>query len=115
MVGGLATLGGLASTGTLMTTVAATVGWHDHVGRDSRILISRIAGEYALKLLDMPHDETLWLQVTEFKTQVCAEYNRLEPFCDKNSARLSNLETAKKILDKMIAFMSTNGLGPEAF
>ncbi len=114
MVGGLATLGGLASTGTLMATVAATVGSPDQIGRDPRILLSRIAGEYALKLLGIPHDETLWLQVTEFETQVCGEYNRLEPFSDKDSARLANLTAAKKILAKMIEFMSTNGLGPQA-
>lgn len=114
MVGGLATLGGLASTGTLMATVAATVGSPDQIGRDPRILLSRIAGEYALKLLGIPHDETLWLQVTEFETQVCGEYNRLEPFSDKDSARLADLTAAKKILAKMIEFMSTNGLGPQA-
>jgi len=114
MVGGLATLGGLASTGTLMATVAATVGSPDQIGRDPRILLSRIAGEYTLKLLRIQHDETLWLQVTEFETQVCAEYNRLEPFSDKDSARLADLTAARKILAKMIEFMSTNGLGPAA-
>jgi len=114
MVGGLATLGGLASTGTLMATVAATVGSPDQIGRDPRILLSRIAGEYTLKLLRIQHDETLWLQVTEFETQVCAEYNRLEPFSDKDSARLTDLTAAKKILAKMIEFMSTNELGPAA-
>ncbi len=114
MVGGLATLGGLASTGTLMATVAATVGSPDQIGRDPRILLSRIAGEYALKLLGIPHDETLWLQVTEFETQICGEYNRLEPFSDKDAARLADLTAAKKILAKMIEFMSTNGLGPQA-
>lgn len=114
MVGGLATLGGLASTGTLMATVAATVGSQDEVGRDPRILMSRIAGEYALKLLGVQHDTALWLQVTEFETQVCGEYNRLEPFSDKDSPRLIDLTAAKKILAKMIEFMSQNALGPTA-
>ena len=114
MVGGLATLGGLASTGTLMATVAATVGSPDQSGRDPRILLSRIAGEYALKLLGIQHDETLWLQVTEFEAQICAEYNRLEPFSDEDSARLAELTTAKKILARMIEFMSANGLGPQS-
>lgn len=114
MVGGLATLGGLASAGTLMATVAATVGSQDQIGRDPRILLSRIAGEYALKLLGIQHDRVLWLQVTEFETQVCAEFNRLEPFSDKDSARLVHLAEAKRIIAKMIEFMSANGLGPPA-
>lgn len=113
-MGGLAMLGGLASTGTLMATVAATVGSGDQVARDPRVLISRIAGEYSLKMLGMPHDESLWEQVTEFETQICAEYNRLEPFSDKKCQRLTDLETAKGIMDKMIAFMVKTGLGPEA-
>lgn len=113
-MGGLAMLGGLASTGTLMATVATTVGSGGQMTRDPRVMLSRVAGEYSLKLLDMPHDETLWLQITDFETQVSAEYNRLAAFSDKKSARLADLETARQILDRMIAFMVSHGLGPDA-
>lgn len=112
MVGGLAMLGGLASTGTLMATVAATVGSGGQITRDPRVMLSRLAGEYSLKLLGMPHDEALWFQITDFETQTSAEYNRLAAFSDAKSPRLADLATAKEILDKMIAFMVKKGLGP---
>jgi hypothetical protein len=62
----------------------------------------------------MPYDEALWFQITDFETQISAEYNRLAAFSDKKSPRLADLEVAKEILDKMIAFMVKKGLGPIA-
>lgn len=113
MAGGLAMVGGLTTTGTLMATVAATVGTTTRVADDPRTLVAQVAAEHALKKLNLPYDEALWWRITEMDNQTNAEIRRLEPFSDEKSARLNQLRTAHEVLERLLAFMTKHGLGPE--
>ncbi|MFD4469497.1 hypothetical protein ACFWPA_14545 [Rhodococcus sp. NPDC058505] len=114
MVGGIAAVGGLASTGAMMATVAATVGSTNQAEDDPRTLVAQVAAEYALTQLNLPHDEALWVRITDRDNQINAEIRRLEPFSDEKSSRLTQLRNGHELLERLIAFMSANGLGPKA-
>lgn len=114
MVGGIAAVGGLASTGTMMATVAATVGSTSQTTDDPRTLVAQVAAEYALMKLHLPHDEALWIRITERDNQINAEIRQLEAFSDEKSARLTQLRSGHEVLARLLDFMFENGLGPTA-
>jgi hypothetical protein len=115
MVGGLAMLGGLAGTGAA-TTAAAVVGGS---GADAAVpnlekLMMRVAAEHAHKQLDLPFDSTLWYQLTDFECQISAVINRLKPFDDSKSSKLTQLSAAQAAINALLRFMIENGLSPDA-
>jgi pimeloyl-ACP methyl ester carboxylesterase len=115
MVGGLAMLGGLAGTGAATATAAAVSGSEPEGPRPNLVkLMMRVAVEYARKLLDLPHDPTLWYQLTDFENQVSAAVNRLAPFDDAKSPKLVQLKVTKVAMKNLLAFMIEKGLSPEA-
>ncbi|MEZ0339863.1 hypothetical protein ACAG25_07745 [Mycobacterium sp. pV006] len=88
-MGGLAMLGGLASTGAAAAAAAAVSGPGSQVtGPNLESLMMRVAVEHARKTLDLPHDTTLWYQLTDFESQVSAALNRLQAFNDPKSQKL---------------------------
>ncbi len=115
MVGGLAMLGGLAGTGAATAAVAAVGGSGAGVAAPNLAsLMMRIAIEHARKLLDLPHDTTLWYQVTDFESQISAALNRLEPFNDPKSEKLAQLKHARAAVNDLLRFMIEHGLSPAA-
>lgn len=115
MVGGLAMLGGLAGTGAAATTAAFVGGPGAGIGGpDFASLMMRVAVEHARKLLGLPHDTTLWYQLTDFESQISAALNRLEPFNDPKSARLAQLAAARTAVNALLRFMIEHGLSPVA-
>ncbi len=115
MVGGLAMVSGLAGTGAA-TTAAALASGHGTAEAAPNLdkLMMRVAAEHARKLLDLGYDSRLWYQVTDFESQVSAVINRLEPFNDPKSARVTQLTAAKVAINALLQFMSVNGLAPNA-
>ncbi|ORA38173.1 alpha/beta hydrolase [Mycobacterium aquaticum] len=115
MVGGLAMVSGLAGTGAA-TTAAALASGHGTAETAPNLdkLMMRVAAEHARKLLDLGYDSRLWYQVTDFESQVSAVINRLEPFNDPKSARVTQLTAAKAAINTLLQFMSANGLAPNA-
>lgn len=115
MVGGLAMVSGLAGTGAA-TTAAALASGHGAAETAPNLdkLMMRVAAEHARKLLDLGYDPRLWYQVTDFESQVSAVINRLEPFNDPKSARITQLTAAKVAINALLQFMAANGLAPNA-
>ncbi len=114
MVGGLAMVSGLAGTGAA-TTAAAVAGGSGPAESPPNLdkLMMRVAAAHARKLLDLGSDTRLWYQLTDFESQVSAVINRLEPFNDPKSARLSQLTAAKAAINALLQFMVVNGLVPK--
>ena len=115
MVGGLAMLGGLAGSGAAAATAAAVSGSATQAaGPNLETLMIRVAAEHARKKLDLPHDASLWYQVTDFETQISAALNRLSPFSDPKAQRISQLAAALTTVNALLRFMIENGLSPTA-
>lgn len=115
MVGGLAMLGGLASTGAAVAaTAAAGGGAPDQPITDSTTLILRVSTEHAHKMLGLPYDESLWYQLADVETKLSARINRLTAFSDPKSGQLLQLQAAKSTITKLMAFMLDRGLAPRA-
>ena len=74
----------------------------------------RVAAEHARKLLDLPHDTTLWYQLTDFESQVSAVVNRLTPFNDPKSPKIVQLAAAQVAINALLRFMIDKGLSPAA-
>ncbi|WP_278315506.1 alpha/beta fold hydrolase [Lolliginicoccus levis] len=112
MVGGLAMLGGLSGAGAILTTAAIT---HRSAGGptiDPQSLLRLVATEYARKLLGLPHDETLWWQLTHAETELSARINRFAAFSDPKAPHLSEMRVKQTIVTRLISFMAEKGLGP---
>ena len=115
MVGGLAMLGGLAGTGAAAAAAAVVGGSGPEEPRPNlEKLMMRVAAEHARKLLDLPHDTTLWYQLTDFECQVSAVINRLTPFNDPKSPKLVQLAAAQAAINALLRFMIEHGLSPAA-
>jgi DNA-binding FrmR family transcriptional regulator len=116
MVGGLAMLGGLAGAGAAAAAGAAVGGGGGSEGSAPNLesLMLRIAAEHARKLLDLPFDNTLWYQLTDFEGQISAVINRLKAFDDPKSGKLTQLAGAQIAVNALLRFMIENGISPAA-
>lgn len=115
MVGGLGMLGGLAGMGGAAAAAAVAAGaGAATTGPSLENLTMRVAAEHARKQLDLPYDTKLWYQLTDFEGHVSAIINRLEPYNDPKSLRLTQLGAAKMTIDALLRFMIEQGLSPEA-
>ncbi|KMO84156.1 hypothetical protein BST22_13685 [Mycolicibacterium chubuense] len=113
MMGGLAMLGSLAGTGAAAATAAAVSGpGAQTTGPNLESLTMSVATEHARKKLDLPHDRTLWYQLTDFESQISSALNRLQPFNDPKSQRLVQLAAARAAVKQLLRFMIENGLSP---
>jgi hypothetical protein len=100
----------------MLTTAAALASGHGTAGTTPNLdkLMMRVAAEYARKLLGLGSDTRLWYQIADFESQVSAVINRIEPFNDAKSARLTQLTAAKAAINALLQFMVSNGLAPNA-
>ena len=115
MIGGLATLGGLAGTGAAMTAAAAAVSPHEPgYAPNLEKLTLRVTTEHARKMLDLPYDTTLWYQLADFESQISRAINRLSPFSDHKSEKIVLLTAAKVAVQALIRFMIEKSLAPNA-
>lgn len=115
MVGGLAMLGGLAGTGAAATAAAAVGGSATEAAAPNlEKLMMRVAAEYARKLLDLPHDTSLWYQLTDFECQISAVLNRLEAFNDPKSSKLAHLVATRVAVNGLLRLMIEKELSPTA-
>ncbi|WP_137145732.1 hypothetical protein [Mycolicibacterium sp. CR10] len=115
MVGGLAMLGGLAGSGAAATTAAVVSGSGGQAGGPNlENLMMRVATEHARKELDLPHDTTLWYQLTDFESQISAALNRLSAFNDPKSPKIIQLSAARAAVNNLLRFMIEHGLSPLA-
>ncbi|OBA90702.1 hypothetical protein A5642_12245 [Mycolicibacterium mucogenicum] len=113
MVGGLGMLGGLAGAGGAAAAAAAAAGpGTPMAGPNLEKLTMRVAAEHARKLLDLPYDTQLWYQLTNFEGHVSAVINRLQPYNDPKSPRLTQLGVANTAINALLQFMIEKGLSP---
>ncbi|MGV9480532.1 hypothetical protein [Gordonia aichiensis] len=113
MIGGLVTLSGLASTGAMVTTIAATTGnGVQQLLVDPTSVAIQVAIAYALKKIDEPFDSELWYRLAEAETDLSAELNRLSPFSDGKAFGIQRRQEALKTIGDLMTFMLKNGLGP---
>jgi hypothetical protein len=115
MVGGLAMLSGLVGSGAAVTAAAvAGDGENSSNAPNLAKLMLRVATEHAHKLLDLQHDSALWYELTDFESQISATLNRLTPFSDEKSVKVSQLREAQVAVQSLIRFMIEKGLAPNA-
>lgn len=115
MVGGLALLSGLVGSGAAVTAAAVTGESEPGSGAPNLAkLMLQVATEHARKLLDLPHDTTLWYHLTDFESQISAALNRLTAFSDPKSPRVSQLHEAQVAVQALLRFMIERNLGPSA-
>jgi pimeloyl-ACP methyl ester carboxylesterase len=115
MVGGLALLSGLVGSGAAVTAAAVTGESDTGNGAPNLAkLMLQVATEHARKLLDLPHDSTLWYHLTDFESQISAALNRLTAFSDPKSPKVTQLQEAKIAIQALLRFMIERDLGPSA-
>ncbi|MBB1032618.1 alpha/beta hydrolase [Dietzia sp. SLG310A2-38A2] len=115
MAGGLALLSGLASTGAMVTTAAATLkGGDDGVVSDPASLAIRVASSHALKLVGEQPDPHLWSSLTFAEGTVASHINKLTEFSDPKSEQLMQLVQTRDTINRLMEFANDNGLGMKA-
>lgn len=115
MVGGLALLSGLASTGAMVTTAAATVKSGDTtVTSDPATLALHIATSYALKKVGERPDPHLWAKLTAAEGFVSDRINKLSEFSDPKSPNLVQLVQTRTIVNRLMTFTHDAGMGLKA-
>lgn len=113
--GGPAMYGGLASTGAMVATVAATSrGGAQPPLSDPTTMAIQVAIAYALKSVGEPYDESLWHRLTASEAELGAELNRLTPFSDDNAPGVQTLKTALGTIKKLMDLMLESKLTPLA-
>lgn len=112
MVGGLALLSGLASTGAMVTTAATTLKAADGPAvSDPATLAIQVASSHALKLAGEQPDPNLWSMLTTADAIVSGHINKLSEFSDPKSPQLVQLHQTREVIGRLMAFATDKGLG----
>ncbi|MEH6621173.1 MAG: alpha/beta hydrolase [Dietzia maris] len=112
MAGGLALLSGLASTGAMVTTAAATLKVGDIAeASDPATLAIAVASSHALKMVGEPPNPNLWASLTTAEGIVSARINKLSEFSDPKSPLASQLRQTREIINRLMKFAHDNDLG----
>lgn len=115
MMGGLALLSGLASTGAMVTTAAATLkGTDGPAVSDPATLAIQVASSYALRLVGEQPDPNLWSMLTTADGIVSGHINKLSEFSDSKSPQLVQLHQTREIIGRLMVFATDKGLGFKA-
>lgn len=115
MVGGLALLSGLASTGAMVTTAATTLkGAGGPVVSDPATLAIQVASSHALKLAGEQPDPNLWSMLTTADAVVSGHMNKLSEFSDPKSPQFVQLKQTREVIDRLMTFANDHGLGFKA-
>lgn len=114
MVGGMALMGGLASAGAAVAATAVATGHSDPSAMDQvpRLTVT-VGAQRALQLLDLQPDTDLWFKVTALETALSAEIARLGAFSDRKAPGLAQRKGALTLVEGLLRYMSSKGLGPE--
>lgn len=114
-MGGLALLSGLASTGAMVTTAAATLkGTDGPAVSDPATLAIQVASSYALRLVGEQPDPNLWSMLTTADGIVSGHINKLSEFSDSKSPQLVQLHQTREIIGRLMVFATDKGLGFKA-
>lgn len=110
--GGPALLSGLASTGAMVTTAAATIrdGAMSAVC-DPASLAILVASSYALKLVGEQPNANLWSSLTLSEGIVAGQINKLAEFSDSKAAQLAQLRQTRDVINRLMEFAHDQGLG----
>ncbi|WP_194860783.1 hypothetical protein [Dietzia sp. SYD-A1] len=115
MAGGLAMLSGLASTGAMVTTAAATLkGAEGPPVSDPATLAIQVAASHALKLVGEAPDPHLWSMLTTADGIVSGHINKLSQFSDPKSPQLVQLRQTREAIGRLMGFAADKGLGFKA-
>ena len=115
MVGGLALLSGLASTGAMVTTAAATVKNGDTTATsDPATLALHIATSYALKKVGEQPDPHLWAKLTAAEGLVSDRINKLAEFSDPKAPNLAQFIQTRATINRLMTFTHDAELGLKA-
>jgi membrane protein implicated in regulation of membrane protease activity len=116
MLGGIATVAGVTSTGAAATTRAmskATVATTP-VEQLATDLVIRVAIEQARdNLPGVERDDETWLVLADRERDVAAELRKLSAFSDPGSPRVKDLEKKQQLIKRLIDYMIDNELAPE--
>ncbi|OAH63617.1 hypothetical protein AYJ66_11210 [Dietzia cinnamea] len=115
MAGGLALLSGLASTGAMVTTAAATLkGGAMSAVSDPASLAILVASSHALKSVDEQPDPNLWASLTLAEGIVSGQINKLAEFSDPKATQLVQLKQTRDVINRLMEFAHDHGLGMDA-
>ena len=115
MAGGLAMLSGLASTGAMVTTAAATLKGADGPPvSDPATLAIQVASSHALRLVGEQPDPHLWSMLTTADGIVSGHINKLAQFSDPKSPQLAQLRQTRDAIARLMGFAADKGLGFKA-
>lgn len=115
MAGGLAMLSGLASTGAMVTTAAATLKGADGPPvSDPATLAIQVASSHALRLVGEQPDPHLWSMLTTADGIVSGHINKLAQFSDPKSPQLAQLRQTRDAIARLMTFAADKGLGFKA-
>ncbi len=115
VVGGLATLSALATTGTMVTSIAATTrGGEQPLLLDPTGIAIQVATAHALHQIDEEYDHELWYRLAWAETKLAGELNRLTPFSDNDSPASQRLGATLRTIRSLMDFMREKDLTPPA-